>query len=304
MEKTTRLLLDYLHHKLGGKDAPPVQSTHRRQLEALYSLGIAMEDALGYIYENRPDADQFLRWIDGRKRIFPPIEECENVLSKEDLEFWEANGYLVVRAAIEPALCAESCKAIWEYLDKSPDDPQSWPGASKGTRGMMLQFSDHPSLDALRNSPKIRKAYEQLYGHSNIYKTIDKTSFNLPESSGHSFAGSALHWDVSLHQPIADQFQGLLYLTSTGADDGAFHCVPGFHRRIGDWLKEVPDGELPREYALKHLQSIPVPGEAGDFVIWHQALPHCATPNKGAAPRLVFYMTYLPEGNEEPELWE
>ncbi|OFZ64313.1 MAG: hypothetical protein A3D92_21010 [Bacteroidetes bacterium RIFCSPHIGHO2_02_FULL_44_7] len=304
MEKTTQLVLDFLQRNLGGKDGVQVQSTHRKHLQALFDLGISQEDALGYIFEQRPTAEQYLRWIDGRKRIFPPIEECADVLSKEDLAFWDTNGYIVLRNAVEPDLCAESCEATWTYLGASPNDPESWYRNFEGARGMMLQFSDHPALDAIRNSPKIRKAYEQLYGHSNIYKTIDKTSFNPPEKKGRAFTGSALHWDVSLLQPIAHEFQGLLYLTSTGADDGAFHCVPGFHKRIGAWLKEVPVGELPREYALKHLQAIPVPGNAGDFVIWHQALPHCATPNKGTAPRLVFYMTYLPEGNEEPEVWE
>jgi ectoine hydroxylase-related dioxygenase (phytanoyl-CoA dioxygenase family) len=40
-------------------------------------------------------------------------------------------------------------------------------------------------------------------------------------------------------------------------------------------------------------------GNAGDFVIWHQALPHCATPNTSNLPRMVQYLTYLPIENQD-----
>ena len=51
------------------------------------------------------------------------------------------------------------------------------------------------------------------------------------------------------------------------------------------------------------LKPEPVPGNAGDFVIWHQALPHCATPNHGQTPRMVQYLTFVPEAPEAPREW-
>jgi hypothetical protein len=36
--------------------------------------------------------------------------------------------------------------------------------------------------------------------------------------------------------PIAFGVQGVLYLVDTPEDEGAFYCVPGFHRKIGPWL--------------------------------------------------------------------
>lgn len=303
MEATISPLLDFLwtnrtsgHPELHG-------STYRQRLQALFALGITLEDALCFIHEHQPDDDTFLAWVEQRKRVYPAPAASPDVLSAEDLAFWNENGYVVVRNAVDPDMCREACHAIWKSLDASPDVPQSWYRVFENSRGMMLRFSDHPSLDVLRNSPRILKAYRQLYGHERIFKTIDKTSFNPPVTKEYAFAGSRLHWDVSLHLPVADEFQGLLYLTPTTEHDGAFHCVPGFHRSLGDWLQTVPAGLDAREYALKELQPVPVPGNAGDFVIWHQALPHCATPNTGTLPRIVLYLTYLPEGNEEPEIW-
>jgi ectoine hydroxylase-related dioxygenase (phytanoyl-CoA dioxygenase family) len=44
-------------------------------------------------------------------------------------------------------------------------------------------------------------------------------------------------------------------------------------------------------------------GRAGDLVIWHQALPHGASPNRGTRPRLVQYVNMFPTRIEEHEEW-
>jgi hypothetical protein len=55
-----------------------------------------------------------------------------------------------------------------------------------------------------------------------------------------------LHWDVSLARPIPFGLQGILYLADTAANQGAFTCVPGFHRKIDSWLENLPAGSDPR----------------------------------------------------------
>jgi ectoine hydroxylase-related dioxygenase (phytanoyl-CoA dioxygenase family) len=42
------------------------------------------------------------------------------------------------------------------------------------------------------------------------------------------------------------------------------------------------------------MQGETIPGMAGDMVIWHHALPHAATPNRGERPRIVQYLKYFP----------
>ena len=82
-----------------------------------------------------------------------------------------------------------------------------------------------------------------------------------------------------------------------------FRSVPGFHRRLEEWLHTLPPDVDARDMAKRTLESEAVSGKAGDFVIWHQALPHCATPNRGEKPRLVQYLTYLPEVDGETRSW-
>jgi ectoine hydroxylase-related dioxygenase (phytanoyl-CoA dioxygenase family) len=280
-------------------------TTWNQELETLYSQGVGMEETLRYLYFDRPDFATFKNWIISKKKNALPLQEELDtpVLSAEDLAFWDQNGYVIIKEAISKQDCEDTQKAIWDFLQMNPEEKETWYKKHEEQRGMMLTFSDHETLNRNRLSPKIKKAYEQLYGTNKIYKIIDKVSFNPPETDHYRFRGSKLHWDVSLKPPIPFELQGLLYLTDCGPDDGAFHCVPGFHNHIESWLNNLAEGENPREKALETLQPIPILGNAGDFIIWHKALPHCATPNHGQSPRMVQYLTYLPEGFKASEEW-
>jgi len=301
-----------LLHSLWQRSAGPAgdkgaatPARHQQEIKALYARGIFMDEALQFLFHQRPSLDAFLAWIADRTRARPAhaFEVVGDVLSFDDLQFWERNGYVVLRGAVPAAECGAAQAAIWDYLGASLDERASWYRAHPGKVGFMLQFSDHPALETIRHQPRIRRAYQQLYRSEAIYPTIDKVSFSPPQAEGTCFTGSPLHWDTSLALPIPFKLQGLLYLGDCAASHGAFHCVPGFQHSIGDWLATVPPGQHPREWALRQLRPVAVPGQAGDFVIWHQALPHCATPNFGDAPRMVQYLTYLADDGLDQEAW-
>lgn len=279
------------------------------EVSALYTLGIGIEETLRFLYFDKPSLNEFKNWLDTFKNkaatnLLSNTTQTENILTTQDLDFWNENGYVVLQNAITKQQCLDTQKAIWEFLDMDVNNPFSWYTSHPEQRGLMLLFSHHPTLDANRESIRIRKAYEQLYNSTEIYKTIDKVSFNPPETNQFHFLGSKLHWDVSLSLPIPFSLQGLLYLTDCNANEGAFHCVPGFHRKIENWLNTVPPKINPREEALRALKPIPVTGKAGDFIIWHQALPHCASPNHGTMPRMVQYLTYLPKQQQVKKTWK
>ncbi len=280
----------------------------QRQVRALYRRGISIEAALQFLYLERPDRQAFEAWLQERAR--PALRESEQeagaqdgALSGAQYDFWESNGYLVLPGAAPRQQCEAARQAIWDFLGASEADPASWYVEHPGKRGMMLDFYDHPALTANRSLPLVRRVCEQLYGSADILASIDKVSFNPPETVHSPFRGSPLHWDASLHLPVPFKLQGLLYLGDCGPSDGAFHCVPGFHKRLPEWLAQVPAGIHPRDWAPRDLSPIPVPGQAGDFILWHQALPHCATPNRGRLPRMVQYLTYLPASSDDRHQW-
>ena len=77
---------------------------------------------------------------------------------------------------------------------------------------------------------------------------------------------------------------GILYLIDTEPGQGAFTCVPGFHRRVADWLANLPAGVDPRANNLHLPGSRAIAGRAGDLVIWRDALPLAAAQTAAACP--------------------
>ena len=124
--------------------------------------------------------------------------------------------------------------------------------------------------------------------------STDRCGFSAPEREGWKFEGPDLHWDIDFKDPSHFGTQGILYLTDTLPDQGAFTLVPGFHNRICEWLDSLPEGSDPQQQELQALGSLAIGGRAGDMIIWHQALPHGSRPNRRDQPRIVQYINMYP----------
>ncbi|HEY6236367.1 MAG TPA: hypothetical protein VIW69_14810 [Candidatus Elarobacter sp.] len=78
--------------------------------------------------------------------------------------------------------------------------------------------------------------------------------------------GLGLHETIAyLYQatPSFDEFERWVLDRNGGAaDQGAFTCVPGFHRRIASWLAGLPAGTDPRHQNLGALGAVPIAGRA------------------------------------------
>ena len=147
----------------------------------------------------------------------------------------------------------------------------------------------------------MHKAFAQLWGTSDLWPITDRASFNPPLAPGMGFAPPRLHWDASLIRPIPFATQGILYLSDVAEDEGALELVPGFHRRIDAWLDELGTAD-PRQVDLS-AQAVRVPASAGDLVIWRQDLPHGASPNRGARPRIAQYVNMFPANLRQQTDW-
>jgi Phytanoyl-CoA dioxygenase (PhyH) len=307
--RTFEGLYDYWAAKTGH--GPPRDEMQDRVL--LDTLGLGNQQVFAKLHGERPDfaefaqwmwetvgapdpllLDRYHNWLAGRapgaaaQAQLDAIAAMPPVLDAAALSHWDELGYVILPDAINAEEIAAVTALLWQVIKASPDDPDSWTHAK--TDGIMVPYFQHPALEAARQSPRIHKAFAQLWGRENLWVTIDRMGFNPPISCGRPFMGSALHWDVSLAPPIPFGTQAILYLTDTKADEGAFRCVPGFHRRIEDWLDGLGDTD-PRGVDLS-AETKYVEGRAGDLIIWHHALPHGASPNHGSKPRLAQYLTY------------
>jgi ectoine hydroxylase-related dioxygenase (phytanoyl-CoA dioxygenase family) len=284
--------------------------------------GLGTEQAIGYLYNTAPTFDEFERWIlavNGgtmeREKIdlfnayftgqntATPANETENVLTEEDLAFWEENGYVILRNAISQEDAEITKKIVCDFIEVDLNIPATWYAVKKGRQGIMVQLFQHQMLDKNRNSPRIRKAFEQLWKRKDILCNNDRVGFNPPETQKYNDQGNDLHWDVSLHQPIPFGTQGILYLTDTAENQGAFTLVPGFQHRVGSWLSSLPAGANPHTENLHALGSKHIAANAGDFIIWHHALPHGSSPNTATLPRIVQYINYKPLVTDISTVW-
>jgi len=221
-----------------------------------------------------------------------PLDDIPGLTAAE-LAFWDEHGYVVVHDAVSLADRNSAAAGIHEFLDADPDHPDTW-YKNKYGKSIWVPLLRHPAFVANRKAPRLVKAFAQLWGREDLWPTIDQGGFNPPERPGWSFPGPHIHWDMTLTPPHCFSVQGILYLTDTPADQGAFSCIPGFHRTLESWLKDLPPSEDPRKAILSHPGFTPIAGKAGDLVIWHQALPHGSSPNRGNRPRVAQYITLRP----------
>ncbi|MFZ6755824.1 phytanoyl-CoA dioxygenase family protein [Undibacterium sp. Ji50W] len=292
----------------------------------LHTLGVGLEQVTQFILNEAPDFAQFEAWLihtagmpsaDKVARINALTQQTAqaasvlawqaklasmpDVLSEDDLHHWDEQGFVILREAVPAHDSAAAAQVIWDTLNAREDDVESWYHGKHAN--IMVQLFQSPAFDANRHSPRIHKAFAQLWQTTDLWVSTDRCGFNVPERPGHRFRGPDLHWDMSLHPPLPFATQGILYLTDTPPEQGALTLVPGFHRRLDAWLASLPADADPREQDLHALGSTSVGGKAGDMVIWNQLLPHGSRPNRGPKPRLVQYINMLPSRLTIQQTW-
>ncbi len=303
--------------------APPAPLAHQDRA-LLCLLGIGIEQGLMQLQRERQEFAEFCDWVEHGAGLPDPVAvarynawrqgapvppeaqvrldalaQMPDVLDGADLAHWRENGYVVLGTAITRDEADAAADVLWRHIAASPDDPETW--YNPAAKGLWVPLYHAPELAVARESLRVRKAFAQLCGKSDLWMLTDRTSFNPPERHDTGYQGFRLHWDTSLTPPIPFGLQAILYLTDTAADQGALRVVPGFHLRLEDWLAELGDAD-PREVDLDR-EAVPIPANAGDLIIWRQELPHAASPNRAESPRLAQYLTMIDGAAEDVREW-
>ena len=311
----------YVDHFTGRSQAALPEHQWRMLLD---TLGLGIEQTMQHLGRTRPDVDAFGNWaiataglpdpetvaryhaaIDGAglpeatAARLTAIAAMPPVLDPDDLAQWDKQGYVIVRAAIDAILARDTASLLWDIVGAAPTDSESW--YCKSQNGIMVQHFQSAQQDAIRQSPRIHKAFSQLWDTTDLWMNTDRLGFNPPVRHDWHFAGQPLHWDDSLVRPLPFGTQGIVYLTDTAADQGALQLIPGFHHRLDAWLDELGDSD-PRQVDLT-AQAVPIAANAGDLIIWRADLPHGATANRADVPRLVQYLAMYPPTPIVPRAW-
>jgi ectoine hydroxylase-related dioxygenase (phytanoyl-CoA dioxygenase family) len=228
-----------------------------------------------------------------------------HVLTQDDLQFFDDNGYVVVKNAVPRADCEAVIDAIFDFLEMRRDDRASWYDARRRNHAI-VHLHQHSALWANRQNPRVYGAFADLYGTEKLWVSMDRAGMKPPVSP--DFPGfddkGFVHWDMNTAKPWGDHLfvQGVLALDDTDETMGGFCCVPGFHKNLAEWIAQQPTDRNPHAPDLSRLPDgmkvTPIPMQAGDLVIWNRLLAHGNGRNEGTRPRLAQYITFFPEGDE------
>lgn len=323
---TANLGIEELHAYWARQCVPGTVASLPQDVEKtlLAGLGLNVLETLRYLHHQQPSYAQFEAWVGEcnggelkeaslnrlRRALAGEIVGSEvgpldgvQGLGADDLAHWDEHGYVILRNAISPEAAEIAEMAIYDFLGMDRDDSASWYRESLG-HSIWVSLLRHPALVANRRAPRIHKAHAQLWGREDLWVTVDQVGFNPPERENWLFPGPHLHWDATLAEPHCFELQGIVYLADVDEDQGAFSCVPGFHRSLPQWLKSVPADVNVQQHARRTLTMKPVAAKRGDMIIWHHLLPHGSSPNRAQRPRVVQYMSLRPTRFAYTEAWK
>ncbi|MCW3052122.1 MAG: Protein involved in biosynthesis of mitomycin antibiotics/polyketide fumonisin [Chthonomonadales bacterium] len=225
------------------------------------------------------------------------------ILTPEDHQFFDEQGYLVIKNIIPPADCEAVVDTIFDFLEMDRQNPDDWYRLPLKPGGM-IEMYQHQTMWNNRQNPRLYQALTEIRKTEKLWVSIDRVGFKPPQHPAHpEFDHKGFtHWDVdTTKRPIPFGIQGVLCLTDTDADMGGFQCIPGFHNGLEEWLDTQPADRNPYQPDMTHLTVVPIVAKQGDFVIWNSRLAHGNGHNVSQKPRFSQYISMVPAKEHEEE---
>jgi len=221
------------------------------------------------------------------------------MISDADKQRFFDQGYLVVPGVVPEPLCDAAVSAICTHLDLNPEDPTTWYRGTSQGHGIVPVHHD-PVFWTIRQLPAIHQAFARLYGTRNLWVSMDRASFKPPAAGwAREVYVDPIHWDGDPRIESNLSIQGLVYLTDTSTEQGAFCCAPGVFRTLPAFLLEQTEEALIRlrpDIGGHTIEAIAAP--AGSLILWHRKMPHSSTENRTPRPRFTQYVAMDLQGDE------
>ena len=211
-------------------------------------------------------------------------------------------GYLVVPAVVPPALCEAVVAATAAFVGVDPDDPATWYGNCSPGHGIVPLHHGQALWD-VRQWPAVHALFRELYEDESLWVSMDRVSCKAPAAGWEGGdRTSPLHWDTDPRRPRRAEFQGLVYLRDTAAEQGAFCCAPDVYAELPKWVSGRRVREARDAVNASATPIRKIGGRAGSMVVWHRQMPHSSARNDGRRPRWVQYVTMDVAGSEDERL--
>lgn len=233
------------------------------------------------------------------------------VLSEEQWEFWQHNGYVVIKNAVPREQAQATADFLWEFEEKEPNNKDTWYTEARAEIKMkelagtgMVEVYNNQHLWNNRQAQRVYDAFVDVWGTEKLWVTIDRANLNFPIRPGFEYKGF-IHWDYD-PETKPQNVQGVLALADqTDENMGGFQCIPWLFRNYDSWKLTQPDDRDHFKPDITGLEDkiVKVPLEAGDLMIFNSSEPHGIRPNRSDDKvRVAQYISMMPAQEEDEQL--
>ncbi|MBT8047033.1 MAG: phytanoyl-CoA dioxygenase family protein [Xanthomonadales bacterium] len=214
-----------------------------------------------------------------------------NILSPQQIEQFQRDGYLVVRGMYSPEEIA-NISAWTGEVASWPEVPGKYmmyfeSSQSDGSR-ILCRIENfvpyHEGFSKLITARRMQQAVSELFGEvAVLFK--DKINFKLPGGDGFKE-----HQDVQAGwDDYADiHITAMIAIDETNEENGSLEMIAGMHRQgvLGSMWAPLTDADT------GHARYLAVHCKPGDAVFFDSYAPHRSQPNRTPDERRVLYITY------------
>lgn len=212
------------------------------------------------------------------------------------------NGYVVLSRIMDADQLSTARNCIWNDIETGApnvkrNDPRTWHAWPLDRRGFMLQGGVAHGLGAwgVRSLPKVRCAFEQIWGTAELIVSMDAVIAWRPwwigcaETEGWRPRTEGLHLDQNpFDKPGRCSVQGMVSLYDVTNETGGLEVVPESHHAkakrelkercphlagAGDWCPGLAD-LYPKEGGGGGYEPRLVMAAAGDLILWDSRCVH------------------------------
>ena len=235
------------------------------------------------------------------------------VLTIDQWNFWIENGYIVIKNAISKDQAMKTAEFIWEFDDKTPDDPSTWYSKARAEIEMkelagtgMVEVYNNQVLWDNRQTQKVYDSFVDIWGTKKLWTTIDRANLNFPIRPGFEYKGF-IHWDYD-PETKPQNIQGVIALSDqTDENMGGFQCIPWLFKNFDTWKLTQPYDRDKFQPDIKGIEDkiVKVSLEAGDLLIFNSTQPHGIRPNNSKDKvRIAQYISMMPAQEDDIDLVE
>jgi ectoine hydroxylase-related dioxygenase (phytanoyl-CoA dioxygenase family) len=232
------------------------------------------------------------------------------VLTDDQLAEFDEQGFVIIKGALSREDAEAYRQSILSMVPPSLEIPMTWASHDGRIKPMATPDShtfDTPELLPLMTNERLYGAACQLLGSTALRVTDGSIGITIRNSAhGDHPLSQTLHIDASVPTTADDftfeqrelQVGGCYYLTDVEPNGGGIHVVPGGHKIVEAEARAAGGGgrHLHQNWKqIKHLESVEITGQAGDFALLHHLMPHGASHNRNSTARVAYFVRWVRE---------